>query len=122
MTLFSFLKYRHVSSFIHRFPDPHDRRLRRAEMGHAMDELGRHKTLRGIFQRDDTIVQALDLSSHKGYQTRHRAYDDQVVRWLRNNEAATDEEFLDYLRGLYSTPEMQRRFPQVLETLQGLQP
>lgn len=49
-------------------------------------------------------------------------YDDEVVGWLRNNQTATAGEFLDYLTGFYSTPEMQRRFPQALEMLQGLQP
>lgn len=87
-----------------------------------MDELGRHRTLRGIFQRDDVVVQALDNTSHRGYQTWHRAYDDQVVNWLIEHETATSDEFLAFLTNLYSSSEMQRRFPQAVEMLQGLAP
>ncbi|HMT19662.1 MAG TPA: RHS repeat-associated core domain-containing protein, partial [Promineifilum sp.] len=85
-----------------------------------MDELGRHRTLRGVFQRDDVVVQALDNTSHRGYQTWHRAYDDQVVDWLIEHETATSDEFLAFLTNLYSSSEMQRRFPQAVEILQGL--
>ena len=87
-----------------------------------MSELGRHRILKDIFKRNQSIVQALDLGSHRGYQTWHRAYDDDVVRWLRSHETATAEEFLNYLNVLYSTPEMRRQFPKALEVLKGLQP
>lgn len=87
-----------------------------------MEQLGRHETLKGIFQRDNIIVHALDSSGHQGYQTWHRAYDSQVVDWLIANRQATPDEFLAYLTELYSTGDMQRRFPQAVEMLQGLLP
>lgn len=87
-----------------------------------MGALKEHKTLNGIFNRDDIIVQGLDAASHTGYQTWHRAYDDQVIRWLAEHQTATRNEFLTFLADLYSTDEMRRRFPQALQMLQGLQP
>jgi hypothetical protein len=87
-----------------------------------MTALNDHKTLSGVFQRNDIIVNGLDATSHQGYQTWHRMYDDEIVRWLSEHGEATSDEFLAYLVDMYSTDEMKRRFPQAVEMLQGLLP
>ncbi|MGB9873292.1 MAG: hypothetical protein ACPLYD_16745, partial [Anaerolineae bacterium] len=85
----------------------------------ALDE---HRTLGGLFKREDIIVQALDEASHRGYQTWHRAYDREVVRWLRDpaHATATREEFLRFLRDIYARPEMRQRFPDALNQINRL--
>ena len=45
------------------------------------------------------------------YQRWHREVDDEVVEWLTENQQATPKQFEDYLRGIYSRPEMRARFP-----------
>ena len=86
----------------------------------VMTALGEHKTLGGIFNRNDIIVQALDLGSHSGYQSWHRAYDAEIVRWLAANGDATRQEFIQKLIEMYSTNDMRRQFPQAVDILQGL--
>ncbi len=61
--------------------------------------------------RNKLVTRAADLASHKGYQTWHRAYDNEVVDWILGNANATQAEFLQWLRGLYARPDMARRFP-----------
>jgi len=88
------------------------RKIERALAGHA--------TLAGEFRRQDYVVRALDEASHKGYQTWHRAYDDEVVRWLRDarNNGAGSHEFLTYLGRIHATPDMSTRFPDAYRVLQ----
>jgi hypothetical protein len=81
-------------------------------------ELERHKTLRGLFKRGDFLVQASDDLSHWGYQAWHRVYDDEVVKWLRENPEATRDQFLMLLREIYERPEMRERFPDAIEVLE----
>jgi hypothetical protein len=87
-----------------------------------MRQLERHPTLRGLFGRDDLVVQALDEASHRGYQTWHRAYDDEVADWLMDPayQSATREEFLRFLREIYTRPEMRQRFPDALNQIDRL--
>ena len=66
------------------------------------------------------MVQALDEASHRGYQTWHRAYDDEVVDWLARNREATREQFLRFLRDIYARPEMKQRFPNALNQINRL--
>jgi hypothetical protein len=87
----------------------------------ALDE---HRTLRGIFARNDILVRASDPASHRGYQTWHRAYDDEIVEWLANprHVEATQKEFLQFLLEIYSRPDMVDRFPGAVDLLnQGLE-
>ena len=85
-----------------------------------MRQLNKHETLQGVFSRKDVVVRALNLASHKGYQKWHRAYDDQVVRWLRNHPSASPNEFLDFLMEIYASPDMRQRFPYGLEAIEEL--
>jgi hypothetical protein len=75
--------------------------------------LENHPTLKGLYKaRDERFVtQAKDEKSHCGYQHWHREVDDEVVRWLRENDNATPKQFEAFLRKIYSRPEMRMRFP-----------
>jgi len=83
----------------------------------ALDE---HEVLRGVFGRDDIVVQAFDEASHRGYQAWHRAYDDEVIDWLAEHPDATREQFLRFLRDIYARPEMRQRFPDALNQIDRL--
>lgn len=77
------------------------------------DALRRHPTLAGIFRRSDPrfLARAKDLLSHFGYQTWHRNVDKEVVDWLVEHRNAAAEEFLDFLRSVYSRADLRARFP-----------
>jgi len=77
----------------------------------VMRAIGDHQVLSGVFKRNDVLLRAFDEASHKGYQTWHRTYDDEVVRWLRGNPLATEQQFLEYLLEFYGRPEMLEKFP-----------
>jgi RHS repeat-associated protein len=79
--------------------------------------LDKHETLHNMFKRNDLVVPAFDKASHRGYQTWHRLYDNEVVEWLAKNPGATREEFLEYLGDIYGRPEMRKSFPSGLDTL-----
>jgi hypothetical protein len=85
----------------------------------VMRALDEHRTLRGVFTRDDLLVRASDLASHRGYQTWHRAYDDEIVEWLANprHAEATQKEFLQFLLKIYSRPDILERFPGAVDLL-----
>ncbi|KEO81190.1 hypothetical protein EL26_22300 [Tumebacillus flagellatus] len=80
-----------------------------------MKALNDHAKLRGIFNRNDPdlMYRAADEDSHKGYQSWHREYDEEVVKWLTNNPGATKDDFLDFLQSLYERPEIKARIPGV---------
>jgi hypothetical protein len=80
-----------------------------------MEELNEHKTLKGIFDREDQrfIYRAFDQEAHKGYQSWHRDYDMKVKDWLLKNEQATEIQFKQFLHGLYQDPELKARIPNV---------
>ena len=82
-----------------------------------MDALGEHKILAGIFKRDSLIVRALDKINHIGYQKWHILYDDKVVKWLEDNPLAAKEEFLRFLKSVYETSDMEKRFPEAIDIL-----
>ncbi len=75
--------------------------------------LKEHRTLRGLYKARDPrfVTQAKDEESHCGYQRWHREVDDEVVEWLTEHPKVTPKGFEDYLRELYSRPEMRARFP-----------
>jgi hypothetical protein len=75
--------------------------------------LKRHLTLAGLYKARDPrfVARAKDEESHCGYQQWHRDVDREVVEWLRQNQKATSKQFEDYLREIYSRPEMRARFP-----------
>jgi hypothetical protein len=75
--------------------------------------LGRHKTLRGLYEPRDRRFEAKakDKESHCGYQQWHRDVDLEVIRWLRRYEEATPEQFMRMLREIYSREDMLKRFP-----------
>jgi RHS repeat-associated protein len=79
--------------------------------------LGQHQTLRGLLSRNDLIVRATDTLSHKGYQTWHRLYDNEVVQWLSRHPNASHDDFLQFLREIYERPEMREAFPDALNLL-----
>ncbi len=80
--------------------------------------LNGHRTLSGVFNRDDFIVQGLDAASHNGYQSWHRAYDDEIVEWLATNKEATPAQFLAFMKDLYKQTDMQNRFPDAYKLLE----
>jgi hypothetical protein len=75
--------------------------------------LEQHPVLRGVYQARDPrlVLRAADGAAHRGYQQWHRALDQEVVDWLRANEAATPAQFEAYLRSLYQRPDLVQRFP-----------
>lgn len=72
-----------------------------------------HETLRGLYKpRDKRFkTRAKDKESHCGYQEWHRQVDAEVIKWLKDQEKATSEQFMKMLRELYNRPEMLKRFP-----------
>ncbi len=76
-----------------------------------MKAIDNHTTLKGAFKRNDFLVQAVDKINHKGYQEWHRNYDDEVVKWLKDNPDVDVDEFLLYIQQVYQSSEMSRRFP-----------
>lgn len=75
--------------------------------------LKEHRTLSGLYKARDPrfVTQAKDEESHCGYQQWHRDVDREVVDWLRVHQKATPKQFEDFLREIYSRPEMLARFP-----------
>ena len=74
-----------------------------------MKALNSH-SLKGLYQRAGSMVQALYEYSHKGYQTWHRAIDNYMVRWLQNNPKATSNQFWGELYNQYNTKDLIKRF------------
>ena len=85
----------------------------------VMRALGEHPAFRGVFERDDFLVRAFDEAGHRGYQTWHRAYDDEIARWLKDpaHIDATQKDFLQFLLEIYSRPDMLERFPGAVDLL-----
>ncbi len=79
--------------------------------------LNQHQVLRGLLSRNDLVVRAATTLSHKGYQTWHRLYDNEVVQWLSQHPNATYDDFLGLLREIYERPEMREAFPDALDIL-----
>jgi len=86
-----------------------------------MQAIEEHRVLSGKFRRNDVLVRAMDRESHIGYQKWHRAYDKEVVDWLRRNPTASADEFIGFLTDIHSSPDMVRRFPFALDALHALQ-
>jgi hypothetical protein len=82
-----------------------------------MRALDDHRTLRGVFKRDDKRFQfpAKDAEAHKGYDEWHRDIDAEVVNWIKKeqNQVATPKEFLRYLHDFYQRPLNRSRIPNV---------
>lgn len=76
-------------------------------------ELARHKNLGGLFKPRDKrfVAKAKDEESHCGYQEWHRDVDKEVIEWLIKYPKATPEQFLKFLREIYSRSKMLERFP-----------
>jgi hypothetical protein len=83
----------------------------------VMRALDDHRTLRGVFKRDDKRFQfrAKDAEAHKGYDEWHREIDMEVVRWIKDeeNNKATPQEFIRYLHDFYQKPMNRSRIPKV---------
>jgi hypothetical protein len=83
----------------------------------VMDALNEHRTLRGVFKRNDKRFQypAKDLDSHNGYDQWHRDIDKEVVDWVEDeaNKEATPQEFIRYLHDFYQKPLHRSRIPNV---------
>ncbi len=80
------------------------------------DELELHRNLKGIYKSRDPrlVTKAANLKAHVGYQDWHIQLDQQVVDWLRKHPKATQRTFERYLRKIYSTVAMLKRFPRGL--------
>jgi len=77
------------------------------------EQLEQHETLRGLYKPRDRrfVAKAKDKESHCGYQEWHRDVDKEVVEWLKREAKATPEQFMKFLRQIYSRPKMRERFP-----------
>lgn len=77
--------------------------------------LENHPTLKGIFQYRDPryVTQAVDKVSHEGYGKVFRNLDEEVSQWIRHpdNQTATPDQFLSWLRSRYNQPDLKSIFP-----------
>ncbi|HYH97319.1 hypothetical protein [Hyalangium sp.] len=75
--------------------------------------LEKHTTLQGHYKERDPrfVTRAKTTEDHNGYQKWHREVDKEVIRWLDENPKATPQRFENYLREVYSRPDMIKRFP-----------
>jgi RHS repeat-associated protein len=80
------------------------------QIAKALEE---HPNLAGMYRARDAryVSRAADAASHRGYQAWHREVDREVVEWLGAHGEATPERFDRYLRKLYDSPELKKRFP-----------
>jgi hypothetical protein len=80
-----------------------------------INEVNKNPDLSNQINREDPQfkIQAKDLQSHYGYDTPHRAADQQTVNWLQKNPNATYKEFIDHLNNVYSQPAQVQRFGEV---------
>ena len=91
----------------------------RGQVHHAITaqihrELQNHKTLANVYKYRDNrfVTQAIDKAAHNGWEKWHRAMEDKVVAWLKQEHHATPAQFEAYLRNLYKTDkELAPRFP-----------
>lgn len=81
------------------------------KISRALDD---HPVLKGMYTHHDSrfVTRAKDEASHRGYQKWHRAYDQQVVDWLDENQGATQAEFEACLKESYDAPKKRNRLPQ----------
>jgi len=56
-------------------------------------------------------TRAKDKASHNGYERWHRELDADVVKWIERNTEATPQQFENFLKQLYNTPDLITRFP-----------
>jgi hypothetical protein len=64
-------------------------------------------------------TRAETLLDHRGYQEWHRKIDTDLVNWLEKNPEATEKQFIEYLKELYSNPEIAKKFPGFLIDLEN---
>ena len=75
-----------------------------------MKELNSHETLKGLFDRNSSVVRAMNKEAHNGYQTWHRTVDNTMVDWLKENILATPNEFWSQMKKLYNDKDVYWRF------------
>ncbi|MFL5245942.1 MAG: polymorphic toxin-type HINT domain-containing protein [Gemmataceae bacterium] len=75
--------------------------------------LDKHAILKGLFKVRDPrfVTRAISAIAHKGYQKWHRDLDRRIVEWLERFVAASEEEFMQFLKTLYNDPDLLWRFP-----------
>ncbi|WP_242652500.1 RHS repeat-associated core domain-containing protein [Desulfofarcimen acetoxidans] len=81
----------------------------------TMKALNEHPTLKGVFKREDAAFKyrAQNADAHKGYQQWHRDVDNETVKWLQDNPAATSGQFKQFLNDLYQQPNISSKIPGV---------
>ena len=68
------------------------------------------KNLKDKYRKFTT--QAGDIMDHKGYQQWHRELDDEISNWItQQGKELTDERLIQYLKDVYSRPELSNKFP-----------
>ncbi len=83
-----------------------------------LNELGNHENLKYIFKKNELIIRAFDKASHNGYDAWHRAYDAGIIKWLETEGiTAPAREVMDYIKKVYQTADMQRRFPDAVQLI-----
>ena len=88
-----------------------------------MDALNNHPTLKGLFDRAGSVVQAVAPEAHRGYQAWHREIERIMIEWINSpfHQEVTANEFWRKLYELYNTQDMINRFgKQALDYIRGM--
>ncbi len=66
----------------------------------------------GQYNRNEKqwMTRAATPKDHRGYQTWHRKYDDNAVKWIKEKKPSVHQ-FRAYMNRVYSRPAMRQRFP-----------
>ena len=66
--------------------------------------------LGGLFERAESVVQALTKDAHRGYQQWHRTIDNHMVNWLIQHPNASPNEFWKEMYRMYNNKDLIQRF------------
>ena len=75
--------------------------------------LQENDALHGLYRYRDPrfVAQAKDLKAHCGWWGWHQKLDDEIARWVRDQQNLTPQQFEAYVRKVYARPELRLRFP-----------
>ena len=90
-----------------------------------MEAINKNDSLRGLFDRSKSIIQAFEMIDHIGYQAWHRAVDYAIVEWLSqfNGKSIDPLQLIQRLLIEYSKPEVLQKFgEEALDVIRNLLP